>query len=325
MQEGSYYILLHGRQGAASGKAFTITAEDLTFEVRSVTPDHGSNLGQATVVLTGSRFTVDAVATLIAPDGAERAASRLWWKDANTLWATFDLTGLATGVYDIRVDEGTLTTTTEDVFTVTNGPVGDVQVQMVNPGTMRPGQQGTVEITYFNAGETDVLAPILLLSAENAELRLADQTEFAGSSVQFLATSSTGPAGILAPGASGRIVVVFRPTVNSGSVDFSLGMLSGGDESFGWAELKDDLRPESIAADAWDAIWTNFTASIGDTLGRLPGRLVRQRQLSEPTGHVCFRRGAAAGVRVDPGRRSACTSNRWPAPWTPRGRHRASA
>ncbi|HUU84812.1 MAG TPA: RHS repeat-associated core domain-containing protein, partial [Phycisphaerae bacterium] len=265
-KQGSYYVLLHGRQGAGAGAAFDITAEDLTFEVQSVGPDHGSNLGQATLTISGSRFTVDAIPTLLASDGTERPASRTWWKDANTLWATFDLTGLATGLYDIRIEAGGQTATSEDAFTVTDGAPGEVQVHMVVPGTLRPGQQGVVTVDYFNAGDTDVPAPLLVLEAENADLRLPGQTDFAGSSVQFLGINTDGPAGILPPGSSGRISINFRPTVSSGSVDFSLGMMPVSDETFDWSAVKNDMRPESIAGDAWDAIWANFTAAVGNTL-----------------------------------------------------------
>ncbi|MBM3315594.1 hypothetical protein FJY71_07125, partial [candidate division WOR-3 bacterium] len=266
-RQGSYYILLHGRQGAGSGEALDITAEVLSFDLRTVSPNHGSNLGQTTVTLTGSRFSANATATLVGPDLTERPATRVWWKDSNTLFATFDLTGLRAGAYDVRVDDDGQTDTEVDAFTVTAQPVGNVQVQMTVPGTLRPAQQGLVTVDYFNAGETDVLAPLLILSAENARLRLPGQADFAGSSVQFLGINDNGLAGVLPPGAAGRISIHFLPTINNGQVDFSLGMLADTDAIFDWSAMKNDVRPDHIPADAWDAIWSNFTDSVGTTLG----------------------------------------------------------
>ena len=266
-RQGTYYVLLHGRQGAAGGESLTITAEQLGFQVRQVTPNYGSDLGSATVVVSGSQFFTNAAVSLVAADGTLRAASRVWWKDADTLWATFDLTGLAVGAYDVRVDDGGQTGTLPGAFTVNSGAVGEIQTHMTISSAVRPGQESTIIVDCLNTGNTDVLAPLLVLSATNAQLRLADETEYVGSSVQFLAVESTGPAGILSPGGSSRILVSFKPTVSSGQVNFTLNMLSNSDATFDWSTMKDAARPGFVSTDAWDAIWTNFTATVGTTLG----------------------------------------------------------
>lgn len=116
---------------------------------------------------------------------------------------------------------------------------------------------------YANTGETDVLAPLILLSAENAILQLAEEA----TSVQFLGINTDGPAGILSPGATGSVSFVFNPSVSSGTVDFSLQLQSATDEQFDWSTVKNEAQPDSVSDNFWDALWQNFTASVGTTVG----------------------------------------------------------
>src|SRR5262249_48934100 len=151
-------------------------------------------------------------------------------------------------------------------FTVTNGPVGNVQFQLDVPPALRPGQQGVVTVDYVNAGQTDVPAPLLNISGDNAELRLASQTAFAGPAVQALGVNTDGPAGLLTPGAAGRVSLVVRPTVTTGTVGLSVSTVVP-EAVLDWAGRRDDARPFYIPADAWNVIWRNFMASVGMTAG----------------------------------------------------------
>ena len=241
--------------------------------MQSVTPDHGSNLGQATVTLVGAQFTPNASVSLVGPDGTSHAASHIWWKDANTLWATFDLTGLTPAVYDVRVDEDGQATTDKGAFTVTTGALGAVQVNLVAPGAIRPGASGQVEVVYTNTGDTDVPAPLMLLSADIANLSLPDQAGPAGSNLQLLGINTNGPAGILSPGASGSILVDFQPTNSTGTINFSVQTIAAPDTSIDWTAFKNVSQPEFVPNDAWDAIFTNFTADAGTTLGQFQAAL----------------------------------------------------
>ena len=68
---------------------------------------------------------------------------------------------MTTGLYDVRVSKDSESFDLADVFTVTDGPVGEVSVTIIGPSAVRPGRQGTVLVVYGNIGETDVMAPIL--------------------------------------------------------------------------------------------------------------------------------------------------------------------
>jgi len=51
-------------------------------------------------------------------------------------------------------------------------------------------------------------------------------------------------------------------------VEFNLGVLeSTNTTAVDWGSLKDGMRPDYVRPDAWDAIWSNFTAQVGGTWG----------------------------------------------------------
>ncbi|KPJ58101.1 MAG: hypothetical protein AMJ46_14675 [Latescibacteria bacterium DG_63] len=102
-----------------------------------------------------------------------------------------------------------------------------------------------------------------------------------------MATGSGATPHILQPGDSGRIPVYYlglkQPwNFSDRTVEFELGVLVGesaeqvalgessssvADDPIDWPALKEEMRPEWMPADAWDAIWENFTEQVGSTWG----------------------------------------------------------
>ncbi|MCM0593810.1 MAG: CARDB domain-containing protein [Gloeotrichia echinulata DEX184] len=265
-RSGTYYILAYGASVGGTPANYSIEADVLGFEILDIGTKRGSNLGQTTITISGSKFSTDDVVSLVAADGTQRTASRVWWKNSTELWATFDLQGLTTGLYDVKVENGAQTATLDDAFTVSNGAIGNLTVSVDAPSALRPGQAGVVTVNYANTGETDIVAPLLTLVAENANLRLPEQTESVGSSLQFLGINSQGPAGIIAPGASGSFSLLFNPTVNDGSVTFSVSQAAN-DQTIDWDSLKNQARPNNISNEGWNVIWQNFITSVGNKAG----------------------------------------------------------
>ena len=274
-QAGTYYIVLQGQENAAGGQPFTLTAQELSLAVLGATPSTGGNGGDTTVTVQGAEFSPATAVSLVDQDGTKHPAAAVFYKDSSTLFATFDLTGLPTGPYDVRVDDHGLTDSDAGAFTVTTGGGGDVVYNMSAPNFVRDGSMGTVTVTYDNIGSSDAPAPLLAVIGTNAVLRLPDQTDFAGSTVQFLAISTNGPVGILPPGQIGHITMYFQasPTAPPGSqISFELG-LGATDQPINWASDKANLQPPSVSPDAWNAIWSNFLAQVGSTAGDLQSAL----------------------------------------------------
>ncbi|MHC5916452.1 MAG: Calx-beta domain-containing protein, partial [Nostoc sp.] len=244
---------------------YTIEAEIIDFSIQDISTKQGSNRGQVTMAIDGAKFTPDGVISLIANDGTTRNASKVWWKNSTEMWATFDLQGLGTGLYDVRIQEDGKTALANDIFTVTNGAVGKLETQLITPAALRPGISGIITVNYANTGETDIVAPLFTLGTDNANLVLANQTG-SSTSIQFLGIDDEGPAGIIEPGESGSFSVKFDPTITNGSVNFYLSQASN-DQTINWSDLKKSSQPLNISDDAWDLIWNNFVAEVGNTAG----------------------------------------------------------
>ena len=247
--------------GQRSSATLAIIDNDRPVLTPSGTPLKGSNRGETTITLSGKNISPDANVSLIGKDGTERFAKQVWWKNDRELSATFDLRGLTTGEYNINL-KGQDTSITAQSFTVTNGPVGNVQVK-VDYSKVPAGQEGVATLTYTNTGETDIVLPVFDISAENAELRLSNGTNFSDSLTQLLGTNPKGPSGILSPGASSQLSFVYKQTTQTGEVGFKVSQASQTNPRIDWEEIKILSRPEEISVEAWDAIWENLQPSLG--------------------------------------------------------------
>lgn len=290
-QAGSYYVLLHGREGSGAGQSFTIRADFAPLTVSTIAPNHGSNRGQATVKVTGLGFTPSTAVSLVA-GAMTRSASSEQFVDGSTLFATFDLTNLAPGTYNVQVVEGALTALADGAFTVSSFAPGRIRTYVSSPGFVRPGSTAIVRIDYFNDGDTDLPAPLLELNAQNVLMRVPGDQAFRSDSMHLLGINREGPAGILPPGYRGSITVEFRtvPIGPFGSYEFDLRVVDSPDEAINWNDFKDEMRPSGVQDEAWDALFASFTARAGVTLGEYQALLGQTAtylsQLGETTAEV---------------------------------------
>lgn len=267
-QAGAYYVLLQGLEAAAAPQSFTLTPRLATFEVRSLTPNHGSNTGQATFTITGSGFTANSTVSLVS-GGAVRAAKSVYFKDSTTLSATFDLTGLNAGSFDVKVVDRAHSQTKSASFTVVAGKPGAVDFTLTVPSLIRPGQVGTLVLNYTNTGDTDAPAPVFDVSAENAVFRLPEQPTFVGESIEVLGISTQGPAGVLPPGYHGQISILFMPeTAGAHIVSNFTAAIEDPNVAMDWSQSQEALRPFTEPTDAWNAVYANFMATVGATSGQ---------------------------------------------------------
>lgn len=278
-QAGTYYIQLEGEAAAGTGSNFTITATPLTSEITGLSPNYGSNAGSATVTITGTGFTPTTTVTL-SRGATEDPASTVIFQSSTTLFATFNLTGLAGGSYDLSIGQsGSTIYTDAGAFTVVaGGPVGNLQVNLQAPAQIRaPFTDASVTITYANTGDTDIAAPILVVSSNNANFQSPEGFYDVGNEIDVLAIDTSGPAGILPPGYQGTLTIPFQPTTieggdqlyNGGLVtsNFTLGELASA--TIDWSSLESSLLPSSVPAVAANAIMANLATNIGNTTADL--------------------------------------------------------
>ncbi len=269
---GTYYIRLHGAVGAGTGTSFTLEADSLDFTLTTLEHDRGANVGTLTTTLRGSEFDAGTQFSIVLDGGNAIPAQKVILQDQSLAYVTFDLTGLPLGDYDVLATEGAATATLPNALHVVQGVEGEVTYQMTAPRFIRANFEGIyATITYQNAGDTDLVAPIFSLTGENGYYHLRGEEDGRLGSIELLAINPDGPAGVLPPGATGELIVEFYPIDQRphALVNFTLS-LEGPDDGvvFDWVGFKDDLRPASTPLDAWNAIYGNFVAEIGTTFER---------------------------------------------------------
>jgi RHS repeat-associated protein len=264
-QAGPYYILLHGRESAAAGNAFSLQVDIVPFGILGLDNAKGSNAGKATVTIHGAGFTPSTTARLVSGP-VVRNASQVLFKDANTVFATFDLAGLGTGTYDLTAIDGASADTRVGGFTVTTGNPGRLEFHVSAPAITRALTATTVTVEYANVGDTDVTAPLLDLTADWAIMRLPEQEDYVGKSVQFVGINPDGPAGILPAGFRGSITFPALSVSAGAHVGIKYDLRVASDNAgIDWTSHKAEMRPDSIPADAWDAVFANFVSQVGNT------------------------------------------------------------
>ncbi len=247
------------------------------FSLNTISPISGSNQGTVTMTLNGADFDANSQVEVVGSDGTVYKAAQIQLVNSGQLWASFDLTGVPTGDYGVEVVDNGKTASLSNAFTVNNGAVGAVSVSISTPESVQVGQTGTFTVTYTNTGQTDVVAPLIDITSPGALITGGTQDGTGGSSLEFLGTSSSGPAGILAPGASNTVTFSFTPTslVGGGSFDIGAGTVQSG-QTIDWSSLEASLKPANIDAADWNNVWNAFVTRVGTTTTSLQDALASE-------------------------------------------------
>ena len=292
LDAGVYYAGIYNYGGANNDTNYNlnlsaIAKQNSAFQILNVNPIGGSNQGEATIDIKGTKFTPTAQVSIVDPAGKEVNSSAVTVLNDTNIAAKFDLKGQVIGAYDVKVVDGTNQALANDVFLVNDLAPGRLQVDIAAPGAVRPGATGELIITYRNAGNTDIAAPLLTLVAKAALLE--ESGEYKDSTIQFLGINKEGNAGVLPAGATGSVRVKFRSALDATNIDFQVNSLAL-DENVDWNGIKDSSRPEGIAADVWDKIYSNFVTSVGGKASEfqkvLNDNANRLSQLGEYTGDI---------------------------------------
>ncbi len=181
--------------------------------------------------------------------------------DANHLDATFDLTGTPIGNYVLQISDSGKTSSGTDLISVAAGtgfPYGGaVSIVMLSPAAVHVGASIPVTVTIKNSGWVDAIAPITQITATGV---VPSQN-----TNQTLASSDPLLPGILQagkeikPGAS----YVPAPKADGAASTFDLSAINPTTTIVDWASQKAALRPSTIPADAWDAVWSNLQVVFG--------------------------------------------------------------
>ncbi|HEY1685428.1 MAG TPA: RHS repeat-associated core domain-containing protein [Tepidisphaeraceae bacterium] len=286
-QAGSYYILVQASTIIARAENFTLTpTQNLGVTVDNVNPASVADVPNTsfTLTITGSDFNGSSTASLNRTINAQSTTLL----NSNTLEATFVLPGTATkGNYDVDVTTNGITAALSgglNIFSlgggVTSGGITSATTSLglvynlTFPADSRGDLYNTVDLTYTNAGNTDIPAPYFVVFGDNTSFKLADQSAFSPAAIEVLGIANTGLAGTLLPGEGGSIPITYTQTIIEGHQQANL-EVAWVDSITGWdpTSLMAGAQPVNEPNDAWAAITANFDAMLAANNNALTGVL----------------------------------------------------
>jgi YD repeat-containing protein len=262
------YLLLYAKSLPGGAASYSLAATVLDFSLTEISSaKRVGNTGPVTFDVRGGKLAANLAYQVIGPDGQAIAATTVYAVNSSEVFVTFDLSGHPLGNYQLRAGQSGRTVTLANAIEVINGNPGHVDVNVACPANIRPNKEGVVVIQYRNTGDVDVTAPLMQLQAENANLRFDAQSDYVGPSVWLLGLNREGPAGILPPGAAGSVELRFLAGA-AASCTFNVRQPPSTETPATWGSLKETLRPEDVLPAAWDAIYANYVARVGTTMGQ---------------------------------------------------------
>ena len=282
---GTWYALVYGNYVPAP-TSFSLSAAGVGHQLVSVTPGALGNSAPETLSIAGSGFEPGAVATLIGPGNAQITATSTSVVSYTQLTATFPA-GVPAGVYSLEVTSAGHSDTLNSALTISAGRQAHLETSLKVPDQLGRHVAATIYINYANDGTVAMPAPLLELEAEIPAERplftLDSSKIFQGlwtstlpdgysNSIQILASGRI--PGVLLPGESLSIPVYYAGMqmpwdVTDPTVPLELGVLDSTDtDPVAWSSLKASLQPPSVSNAAWNQIYANLTAPLGNTWGQ---------------------------------------------------------
>ena len=277
---GTYYVLVYADQLDAAA-AYEISASTSELLVTGISPERHGDGSTCEMTITGSGFDETTTIEFAGTDLSIWTPTNIQVLSPTIMLVTLDVPAWPQDVYDIVVTKpGVDPYEMEDSFEVTGG-VPNLETRLIVPDSLGRSWRHTIWVEYSNTGQASMPAPLLKVHGDdNAMLTLDPSLNWSNApldrmsdTVQVMATGSGATPGILQPGDFGRIPVYcigLKPPWDGSdwTVEFDLGVLTADEaEPIDWAGLKDEMRPESMPTDTWDAIWANLTDQVGTTWG----------------------------------------------------------
>lgn len=307
-QPGVYYILLYGASIPDGAPAYTLVAKVAEFALRSLDITDGGQGGPVTLKISGTKFTPETQ-PMLRQSGQTLAAEQVYYEDSTTLYATFDLTTAPLGLYDLVITQVTkdisvtvssvFTTTLDGVllelphdrlwstvtytasevlpaaFTVVAPVAPPLEIAYSVPAALRPNQPFIFSIAYYNAGNNDLAAPILLAYGNpTIRLQLPDETEAVYGARRIMGLAPEGPPAILRPGATGVIQLLAYAPGLSGSLRLDVEPINQTSEPFDLPVLLQEIGVDPNSA-AWAAAVESLQSRLNGTWQSLESELQR--------------------------------------------------
>ena len=281
-RSGDYYLRIESFtnsrvQGMYNVEVLVKVAQ---FEILDIAPVSAAPLGNVTIKISGTVLSYYSSAYLVSIRSTMvYEAQKVYWFNSESVYATFDISGMETGNFSVRLmdaNEGTYVQLNNS-FSIVNGISGQLSLVFQRPRALRAGEIGDFVIGIQNVGNTDLLSPYLVLaSSDNVLFSLVDDSDPIdfSSQIDFIGLSLEGPGGILPPGAVTQVNFrISQQVANPQRAGVHVRIQDNGSAPHAYVNSKSALKPADIPSDVWDTIWNNFLKSVGTTQQSLQERL----------------------------------------------------
>lgn len=268
---GTYYLRIESSASKMQGNySVNILVKIAEFEILEIVPSKASPFGNVTLLLSGTviGYAVEAYLYKDANVSELYSAGRVYWFSNEEVYATFNITGFSMGVYNVRLVDSLTGAVAElaSGFEVASGIPGQASLLVTPPRSLRAGENGQLVVHIQNAGNTDIVSPLVSLSSSGRVLIRLLQDDLGATATSFQSVSSSGPAGILPPGSSTDMRFELMPSIpDDFREEFLVSIIPNLPLPHAYLSEKSTLRPVYVPETVWDTIWDNALIAVGLT------------------------------------------------------------
>jgi RHS repeat-associated protein len=294
----TWYILVYDAF-VAQPSNFALSAIGAGVVVSGVTPDHAGNAAAAVLTVTGAGFDATSMVSLVAGNGTTYRASTVQLDLPTQLTATFLAGVVPAGVYTVSVTRGDgARGSLANAFTMKQGGRAQFNVNLVTPSLLGYHIPSTLYLQYSNTGDLAMPAPVIdvtitqthangttdakaLLTLDGSIVTQGFWTSALpdgfSNTVDVLASGAT--PGVLEPGEAVQVPIYYAGWQQPWDLryplfHFDVGVQQTTDPTpVDWPSLQANFRPPDISPAAWNALFPNLQAQLGNTLGAFVQRL----------------------------------------------------
>ena len=242
------------------------------------------NAGTVTLTLFGNGFE-DGMETWIEKGGTRSSASEIVVFDPVKAVATFDVTNLAPGTYEVHVKRGgaedaaSLLALTETRL----GPKWSCKLDIAS--AVRSSREYVGYLEYSNTGDMPLDAPYVKITAGSGSFIRFGTSDAWGDTLELMAISETYPASQLKPGETRRIPFRYKTTADTLSIE--CGYTQDDKTAFPWDTNAAYMRPSWASDELWGlalaVLKSNVGATWNDYLARMRANCDHLAKIGQPT------------------------------------------
>jgi hypothetical protein len=182
------------------------------------------------------------------------------------MYCTVNLTGAATGVYDIKIEKpGQEPVLLEQAFTVHPGIGPRLEVKLIMPSIIRSFRRNAGWVEYKNTGDADAASPVIRLKNDGqTKMQTGTSGRKSDKDLYLLGVPDQGPAGVLPPMSSYRTPFNFMGA-GGDSVEVEAYIYQPDDTKIDWDVIEPDFRPPLVDVKKWLEFWRTATSPMGVT------------------------------------------------------------